>query len=199
MRCTARLLTGLALMGASFASAGEFSGSDLQSRVATTVCRDLGFAGTCAEIDLKLQSLTPDFRLPVGASFYVSSVKSLAGPNAFMVRVECSPIKDCVPFHVLLSGKTATPVKAGGVPDLLHEQLVAIHTRLGIGPQAIPHLVRSGQRVRVQEELSGMRLSVPAVCLQPGAMGQKIRVRNVATGKVLIARVLSAQQLVVEE
>jgi hypothetical protein len=69
----------------------------------------------------------------------------------------------------------------------------------GQGDQRVAPLVRAGQRVRVGEEISGMHLSASGMCLQAGGMGQTIRVRNVASGRVLLARVLGAGSVVVEE
>ena len=44
-----------------------------------------------------------------------------------------------------------------------------------------------------------MHLSAPAICLQAGGMGQKIRVRNVSSGRVVLARVRTAGMVTVED
>jgi hypothetical protein len=61
-----------------------------------------------------------------------------------------------------------------------------------------PRLVRPGQRVELIVQSQGMRLSVNATSLEIGSLGQKVRVRNSDTGKVLAGTVVAAQTIEAE-
>ena len=59
-------------------------------------------------------------------------------------------------------------------------------------------LIRRGQRVQLVVEVNGMRIMATAVPLDLGRRGEKIRVRNVDSGKVLVGTVVSAQTVEVQ-
>ena len=56
-------------------------------------------------------------------------------------------------------------------------------------------LVRPGQTVTFSWEGDGMRLLGPALCLDPGDIGQRVRVRLIRSGRILPAVVVGAGQL----
>ena len=59
-------------------------------------------------------------------------------------------------------------------------------------------LARSGDHVQLVEELAGLRLQVKVVCLQSGALGERIRVQNPATHRVLLATIAGKDLVRVE-
>jgi hypothetical protein len=61
-----------------------------------------------------------------------------------------------------------------------------------------PILVRPGQRVQLIVQAQGLRLTVKATSLELGSLGQKVRVRNSDTGKILSGTVVAAQTIEAE-
>ena len=59
-------------------------------------------------------------------------------------------------------------------------------------------LARSGDRMLLVEQRPGMRLQARVVCLESGALGDAIRVRNLATHRVLLATVAGKDEVRVE-
>ena len=65
--------------------------------------------------------------------------------------------------------------------------------------RAIPTpLHHAGDRVEIVEQLSGMNLRTRGVCLQPGAVGDRIRVRTLTTHRVLVATIAAPNLVKVE-
>ena len=58
----------------------------------------------------------------------------------------------------------------------------------GVKQVRVP-LAHSGDHMLLVEERPGMRLQARVVCLESGALGDAIRVRNLATHRVLLATV----------
>ena len=56
-------------------------------------------------------------------------------------------------------------------------------------------LAKSGSPVSLIVAGEGFRITLPVICLQPGALGQRIRVRDPAGTRILIAEVVSAETL----
>ena len=182
------------------ATADETVSRTLQARVAAAVYRDLGLDEARPGVELKVSALTAEFRLPRHAELHVSAVKRVGKSDSFVARVECQSKLDCLPFQVWLVSPPGVSLSASGrqAPPAIVGMASEGAAGLSGGPHVAP-LVRAGERVRVGEEISGMHLSAPAICLQPGSLGQTIRVRNTASGRVLRARVLAAGAVVVEE
>lgn len=163
----------------------------LQAQVARAVAHDLGIEVPGSSARLELQILGPEVRLPGQARLHVEAVHDLPGGGVYLLRMECGSRLECLPFEVVLrshgdeTGSTlVSPAKSSPVSS---------------GNRATAPLVRAGQRVQLAEEVSGMRLSAVAVCLQSGGIGQRIRVRNVSSGRVVLARVRAAGQVAVED
>ena len=56
-------------------------------------------------------------------------------------------------------------------------------------------LAKSGSPVSLIVAGEGFRITLPVICLQPGALGQRIRVRDPGGKRILIAEVISAETL----
>jgi len=164
---------------------------NLQMRISGAVARDLGISVQAVTPPFALQILGPEVRVPDEARLQVTSVHAVAGVDNWLLRMECGSRLECLPFEVLLRLRGQRPSSLPAAP-------AGSPSAVPVNQVAAP-VVRAGQRVRLAEEVSGMRLSVTAVCLQAGVVGQRIRVRNLSSGRVVLARVRAAGQVVVED
>ena len=109
----------------------------------------------------------------------------------------CHPSHGCLPFHVLLdcspsgceqlrSAFLSSRKSAEGRSAILFQPLKT---------KASP-LVRSGEKAHLEARFRELYLSAPVVCLENGALNQLVRVRNVATGRVVMARVIGRGVLI---
>ena len=188
MRRRVPLIIALALLGGCDLFA-QLTGAALQSQVEHTIVRELGWKSHDPDTQLRIQILAPEVRLPDTARLHVAAVHPFGAAGTWLLRMECGRRVECVPFEVRLQmrGGDGSPVGVGS-PHAARD-----------GDSLSPPLVRAGQRVQLSEETSAMHLSAPAICLQAGGMGQKIRVRNVSSGRVVLARVRAAGMVTVED
>jgi len=173
-----------AMLSCATASLAELSGAALQSSVARAVIRDLGLSG---QEPPEIRLLASELRLTDGVHLRVAGVHAAANGGTWLVRMECDSRVDCLPFAVVLR------TRAGGANALSSARRSQDRAVISSA------VVRPGQRVQLAEEISGMRLSTAATCLQSGSVGQRVLVRNTATGHVVIARVRSSESVVVEQ
>jgi len=177
----------------------QSSFSVLRQKIAAAVARDLqpGRVGESPEDNF--QVLAPTLAIPSGSELHVTSVRPGYSPGSWLLRMDCSSRRDCLPFHVVLRSPGAN----------LLEGSVAGPTGSALGqnqpnwPKAKPKqlrspVARSGDHVLLVEERSGMRLKVTAVCLESGGLGDEIRVQNLATRRVLLATVAGKNLVRVE-
>ncbi len=168
----------------------------VQQPAAAAVARALRIDATPEQIQRNLQLLGAPPSLPAGASLHLVSVRKGFTAGTWLLRLDCSSRRDCLPFHAVLS----TP--AGGAASQAGEwtsavQALAPESPRRSGPSAVL-LAHSGERVSLVEELAGMRLQVKVVCLQSGGLGDRIRVQNPATHRVLLATVAGKDLVRVE-
>lgn len=168
----------------------------VQQPAAAAVARGLRIDATPEQIQRNLQLLGSPPSLPPGASLHLVSVRKGFTPGTWLLRLDCSSRRDCLPFHAVLSAA------AGGAASQANEwtsavQALAPGSRRQPGPSAVL-LAHSGERVSLVEELAGMRLQVKVVCLQSGGLGDRIRVQNPATHRVLLATVAGKDLVRVE-
>lgn len=55
-----------------------------------------------------------------------------------------------------------------------------------------PHIIHKGQHVDLQAGLGGLKVSAPAIALMSGAVGDRIRVKNVSSGKIVEGAILAS-------
>ena len=143
-----------------------------------------------------LRVLRQPFLLSDRAHLRVVSIKP-AGESLWFLRLDCDSRHDCLPFYALLRSTGINPPilrRLSTNPDSQMRADVAKRDR-----QSTPALLEhSGDRVEVIEELSGMQLKTRAVCLQSGSLGDRIRVRTLATHRVLLATVAGDKLVRVE-
>ena len=135
-------------------------------------------------VDGRLQILRSP--LPAGARVHLLSVEKAPGSRGLLARMACDDRSQCLPFYALVSG---TRLHSLAPPDSASPAAPI--------PTVKPPL-RAGDRVEILEELSGLRLRTAGVCLQPGSVGDRIRVRTLSTHRVLVATVAAPNLVKVE-
>jgi flagellar basal body P-ring formation chaperone FlgA len=180
LRWTAVLMATVAIgLGAQLSRAGT---TDAVERTKEAVVRALslrdGFSGG------ELTVLRPPLADQV--AIHVVSIENAPGPGAALVRLACDSSRDCLPFYALVRGAS--------LPTLSPSKSVALLS----GDRPVKPLLRAGDRVEIVEQLSGMNLRTRGVCLQPGSLGSKIRVRTLTSHRILVATVEAPSLVKVE-
>jgi flagellar basal body P-ring formation chaperone FlgA len=167
----------------------------LQRKVVAAVARDLHFDSE--DPTIQVQILAPaTMSLPARVELHVVSVRAGFSPGSWLLRMDCAARHDCMPFHVVLRLASAELRNLAGVDRLnaaAQPQDWSTHIRQVHAP-----LARSGDRMLLVEERPGMRLQARVVCLESGALGDAIRVRNLATHRVLLATIAGKDEVRVE-
>jgi hypothetical protein len=153
--------------------------SPLKEQVATVLGHDLGVSPAALENNLRV--LAPFASLPLEAALHVVSIRRDFAPGMWIVRLDCTSRHDCLPFVALLRSE-AKPPAMGSWPMVKATPGVA-------------SVVHGGDHVEVVAEGPGIKLRATGVCLDSGGLGQRIRVRNSSTHRVLVATV-AGQKLV---
>ncbi len=183
------------LCGLAARTGAKPSASSLQSKVAVAVARDLQF-----DSDEPGQP-APDTRSSghvaargrevargLGARRFLAG--KLAGAHGLR-RAQRLP---AVPRGVALDGLRRSRNPVG---DPLSAAVQSRNLTAGVKQVRAP-LAHSGDRMLLVEERPGMRLQARVVCLESGALGDAIRVRNLATHRVLLATIAGKNEVRVE-
>jgi len=111
------------------------------------------------------------------------------GLRRWQVIATCAHPEECVPFLVrvpqewnattLIEGRR-NPAASTQVADAASAQTA----------ETEKFVVRRGERTTLQWDQNGIRVTVPAVCLDDGHAGQAVRARISASGRVLAATVV---------
>ena len=183
------LLLSLACCMAAQSGAGQGlpAASSLPGQVAEAVARDLKIDSPEVLSERNLQVLTPLSSLPAGAALHVVSAKAGGDSGTWLLRLDCASRRDCLPFHVLLHA-AETDITLPGKRGTLTANPRSGSSARKSGTATAP-VARSGDQVELVEELSGMRLRAKAVCLESGGLGEWIRVRNLATRRIVSAKI----------
>ncbi len=129
-------------------------------------------------------SLVPGIPLELMKTFYDRTLHSWE----FLVR--CAHTSDCVPFLV----RWPQPATKN---SLLPDQLAppqASSPRVKSGGRQYS-LLRPGQAVTLVWDQDGIRVVLPAICLDGGNVGESIRVRTTTGGRVLRAEIVNQSLL----
>jgi hypothetical protein len=98
------------------------------------------------------------------------------------VSARCVHPRDCVPFLVRVPGE-------GPSAEAALES--SSSSKVLLAPIREKPTVRAGDSVTLLWDQDGIRLTVPAICLDTGAEGQRVRVRIMSGGRTLPAIVVS--------
>lgn len=199
VRFWARIAVPLLAIGMATARPGAAlsDATSVQRQAAAAVVRGLRIDASPERIERNLELLGSPPSLPSGSALHLVSAKAGFTSDTWLLRLDCSLRRDCLPFYAVLR---TTEIGAGNPPGGKSISLglaVASQPHSRPGPPVAP-VARSGDQVSLVEELSGMRLQVKAVCLQSGGLGDRIRVQNLATHRVLLATVAGKNLVRVE-
>jgi hypothetical protein len=169
--------------------------SPLQRQAAEAAVRDLRLESESSEVGRHLQVLAPYTSLPAGAAIHVVSARQGFTPGTYLLRFDCASRRDCLPFHAVLrmQGAEAVLLRAGGQRA---PKPPTVERGRPIPSAALAH---RGDEVELIEEFPGMRLRASVVCLDSGALGDRIRVENRSTHRIVVARVAGPEVVKVEQ
>ena len=158
--------------------------SPIQQQTAAAVVRDLGLDVQSGDIVRDLEVLAPFDSLPEGAAIHVVSARSVFAPGSWLLRLDCQRRRDCLPFDAVLrlSQSAVRLVQS----DSATGKLTPPHPPR-LQTQKVTPLARQGSQVELVEEAAGLRMRTRAVCLDSGALGERIRVENRATHRIVMA------------
>ncbi|HLY65451.1 MAG TPA: flagella basal body P-ring formation protein FlgA [Chloroflexota bacterium] len=159
----------------------------LRQEVAAVVGRDLKIGFPAVKLETQLQLLTPLSALPAEAGLRVTSTRAGFSRDTWLLRLACRSTRECLPFYALLRCPECQDV------DGLRRAASAASAR-----EHPATLTRTGEHVEIVEQLSGLRMKTRAVCLQSGGLGERVRVRNESSQRVLTAIVIGPKLLAVE-
>jgi len=168
--------------------------SPIQQQAAEAVVRDMRLDSESRLVGQNLQVLAPFTSLPAGSALHVVSARPGFTAGTWMLRLDCASRHDCLPFHALLrmpEGDRLLLPDGGPVTA----KLPAIQRERQVIPAA---LARRGAQAELVEELPGVRLRAKVVCLESGGLGDRIRVQNRTTHRVLLATVAGPDLVKVE-
>lgn len=118
----------------------------------------------------QVEVLSGSVRAKENASLRVVSVRDKAD-GGIMVKLRCQNNQQCLPFYALVHGVDGATT--GAVRGREAKQLASNpHEAL---PQTI---IRGGDRATLILESADSRMRIPVVCLQNGAVGEKIHVAS---------------------
>lgn len=166
--------------------------------------RRAGAAKSCSEIaSLVLPSLLAGNRAGISPQhFDCAAAQSVpeAAPleltrtfwNASLRRWEfslrCSQAEDCAPFLVWAPARSAGQ---GYFSQSDAASLPSFRASPGTSAGKSEKLIRSGETATLRWDEAGIRIVLPVTCLDPGGIGQTIRVRFKNTARILRAEILS--------
>lgn len=141
-------------------------------------------------------------RIPQGSPVGVTRAVWNPVLGNWEVAVRCVHAGDCVPFLVRVRTRGAQPETERSHRQAVQStrQRMAVSSvsaldRASPSPADEKPLVYPGDRVSLLWDQDGIRLVVPAVCLDRGGPGEAVRARMVRGGRLVRAIVLSAARL----
>lgn len=140
------------------------------------------------EIPSRVLLTEPDARLTV-----VQLEPSATG-TALRARMSVRSEPRVLPFWITVHAKdeSFSPLEFG--PSLPIENATTHEKKEAPPTDSDPATaVRSGAKVQLVALAAGLRIATPAIALEIGEVGQKIRVRTVPTGKIVLATVITPQ------
>jgi len=157
---------------------------DREPRQQVALCIARYLEADPATIAMRLEILNPLRVFPPNAGVHVVSARQEFVVGDWLLRIDCSSPQLCLPFVAILH---AQGVDLGGLQWQRSSTIDESPSLRANGKQR--QVAQSGEVVELVGEFAGISLRTRAVCLESGAMGQKIRVRNLASHRVLTAAV----------
>ncbi len=120
-------------------------------------------------------------RIPLNAPLEITRSFWDRARTNWLISARCVQPTDCVPFLVRVQGRALSSVRFSSSTD-----------KKAVRDPLKQPLVHSGERVSLLWDQDGIRLTVPAVCLDRGGAGDAVRARIEHGGRVVRAVVLAA-------
>lgn len=143
--------------------------------------RDAGMPITAAQVaplaDVVSSVATPQLR--------VRSIEPSGGQQS-VARIECVRSSDCLPFVVTIHTERA----AGSAANADAVAAPEVHTIAGVHP-----VIHSGSAVVLHLDSGRVHISVPAICLDNGAIGQTVRAASPDRSRNYLAQVVDSSSL----
>jgi hypothetical protein len=192
-------------LAANLRNAGESVSILVPERITV---RRAGARASCADIARRISRASPAAvecgaadRVPQDATLEFSQPAWDPALSSWQLYARCVHPADCVPFVVRLSSHDfrVDPGNPNGEARSTMARLAAASSlfpglTVSGSDRGLP-LVHPGQTVTLLWDQDGIRLVVPAVCLDRGAPGEKVRARMGHGGAVMHAIVVSAGML----
>ena len=151
-----------------------------RQQVVLAVARDLNLDPRLVEEKLQLLSLPHE--LP--SETRVVSAKRDLFRGGWLIRLDSRPSQSALPFDVVLNAPEI---------DLAASARPSVAVSAGtLDKAAAPHdaaVVHKGEKVELVEEFGPVKLVARAVCLDAGAVGDRVRVRNTSSHRIVTATV----------
>ena len=115
--------------------------------------------------------------------------------HSWMFSARCTHPEDCVPFLIRVPASSAEAATAAGssAESSPAHNLSHTATEAELNP-----LVRPGDKASVLWDQDGIRLTIPAICMDKGRAGDTVRARLERSNRVVHAVVVSSGQLRVQ-
>jgi hypothetical protein len=159
--------------------AGTAMAVSLGSNRVVEALHDAGISARPSEVEFlaSVPVTAPDVALRISGWRKLDS-------GTFWVRLTCRHTQDCLPFFILLH-----PSDPSIVPSFPVLPESDIHPAF-VKKVRKPLLVRAGSRATLLLQSGPARITTPVLCLDNGALGNRIRVKNPATKQILSAEIV---------
>ena len=133
-------------------------------------------ADALASSGLKVSADQVEFLSAVSAAGRSSALRMVSvtnrGADTLRVKLRCRDNRQCLPFYVLVHNPPQTGA-SGNAPSRSASSDAALP-----GDTPLQPLIRDGDPATLVLEYADYRISMPVLCLQGGARGQRIRVMS---------------------
>lgn len=177
---TAHLILGILLIGGSHCLwAHPVMPATLTARPVVEALHEAGLKASSNEVEFvgSVPSSDPT------AAVRVTGWKKLNADTVW-VRLMCRRAQDCLPFFILLHSSDQGSVPSfSPVPDSEIRSASSKKTHA-------PWLIRAGSRATLLLQSGQARIRTSVICLDNGVRGARIRVRNLATKRIVAAQIV---------
>jgi len=158
----------------------------MRQQVVAAIARDLRLNATV--VAQKLEMLTPVQQVPV--TLRVLSVKRDFAPSTWLLRLGCNPESRCLPFAALLHDTVLEPSNWRDLPP--GQPSIELDPAERKAHKRKAPAVSKGENVNVIEEFAQVKLTMKAVSIDSGDVGDSIRIRNPSSHRMVRATVVGA-------
>lgn len=144
------------------------------------------------DVGIEAESEQVEFVGTVPASDSVAGVRITGwrklNADTVWVRLMCRRAQDCLPFYILLHPSDRAAIPTVGTPVLASQ--FAVNQLTPAQKKRTASLVRAGSRAVLLLSNGAAHIRTAVICLESGERGGRIRVRNLATKRILSAQII---------